>query len=62
VCEEEAVVCLMTPYQLSRRLIEENHVNFIQISPSSEFELGSSRIKGANGVPYVSTFGGNLSS
>jgi hypothetical protein len=45
VGEEEAVACLMMPYHLSRRLIEENHVNFTQTSPSSEFELGSSRIK-----------------
>ena len=51
MCEGEAVGCLMTPYQLRRRLMEENHVNFTQTSPFSEFEMGSSRIKRANGVP-----------
>jgi hypothetical protein len=55
VCEEEAVECLMTPCQLSRRLIEEKHANFTQTSPSLEFELGSSRIKRENDDPYVST-------
>ena len=62
MCEEEAEECLMAPYQLSRRLLEENHANFTQTSPSSEFELGYSRIKRENGAPYVSTFGDNLSS
>jgi hypothetical protein len=62
VCEEEAVACLMMPYHLSRRLNEENHVNFTQTSLSTEFELGSFRIKKTNGGPYVSTFGDNLNS
>jgi hypothetical protein len=62
VCEEAAVKCLMTPYQLSHRLIEENHFNSTQSSLSSEFDLGISRIERANGAPYVSTFGDNLCS